>query len=401
MSFSIRRTAAAAAPAAGYYAAFIALGLTTASLGPTLTGLAENTGSTLQQISVLFLARSFGYLSGSLFGGRMFDRLNGGNRIMAAALLLMALCAAVTPGIVSLTLLAVLLFVLGMGEGVLDVGGNTLIVWTYRERTAPFMSALHFFYGVGALLSPIVVANALLTTGSIAWGYRAIALLVLPAVAVLLLRKGPSSPFQNGAEKPVAGQRPPLTAAPAALLVGLIVAFYFLFAGSESAFSSWISTYTYSLGMADQAGAAYLNSLFWGIFTLGRLAAIPISIRVKPGLMLVGDFVLCTLGLGIILLWPGSLGLLRLGVGLVGLGMASGFPMILTVAERRLQLTGQITALFFVGMSAGAMIIPSLIGLLFERVGPVVMMLVILFALLLSAAVYGIIEWVSTRQKTA
>ena len=105
MSFSIRRTAAAAAPAAGYYAAFIALGLTTASLGPTLTGLAENTGSTLQQISVLFLARSFGYLSGSLFGGRMFDRLNGGNRIMAAALLLMALCAAVTPGIVSLTLL--------------------------------------------------------------------------------------------------------------------------------------------------------------------------------------------------------------------------------------------------------------------------------------------------------
>ncbi|MRR30500.1 hypothetical protein EG834_09305 [bacterium] len=80
--------------------------------------------------------------------------------------------------------------------------------------------------------------------------------------------------------------------------------------------------------------------------------------------------------------------------------MASGFPMILTVAERRLQLTGQITALFFVGMSAGAMIIPSLIGLLFERVGPVVMMLVILFALLLSAAVYGIIEWVSARQKT-
>ncbi len=401
MAFSIRRTAASAAPAAGYYAAFIALGLTTASLGPTLTGLAENTGSTLQQISVLFLARSFGYLSGSLFGGRLFDRFGGGNRIMAAALLLMSLCVAVTPGIVSLTLLAILLFVLGMGEGVLDVGGNTLIVWTYRERTAPFMSALHFFYGVGALLSPIVVARALLTAGSITWGYRAIALLVLPAIAVLLLRKGPASPFQNNAEKPAAGQRPPLTAAPAALLVGLIVAFYFLFAGSESAFSSWIYTYAYSLGMTDQAGAAYLNSLFWGIFTLGRLAAIPISTRVKPGWMLVGDFVLCTLGLGIILIWPGSLLLLRVGVGLVGLGMASGFPMILTVAERRLQLTGQITALFFVGMSAGAMIIPSLIGQLFERVGPVVMMLVILFALLLSAATYGVIEWVSGRQKTA
>ena len=52
----------------GYYAAFVALGLASASLGPTLPGLALHTQSRLAQISSLFAARSLGYLVGSLLG---------------------------------------------------------------------------------------------------------------------------------------------------------------------------------------------------------------------------------------------------------------------------------------------------------------------------------------------
>ncbi len=48
----------------GYYAAFITLGLTFASMGPTLNGLAANTGSTLTQVSTLLFLRAFGYLLG-------------------------------------------------------------------------------------------------------------------------------------------------------------------------------------------------------------------------------------------------------------------------------------------------------------------------------------------------
>ena len=66
-----------------YYASFIALGMTTASLGPTLLGLATQTGSALNEVSILFTARSFGYLIGSFIGGRLYDRLPG-HRTMAA-----------------------------------------------------------------------------------------------------------------------------------------------------------------------------------------------------------------------------------------------------------------------------------------------------------------------------
>ena len=62
---------------ASYYAAFVALGLVTASLGPTLPGLAENTGTLLSEISYLFTTRSMGYLIGSFLGGRLYDRIKG------------------------------------------------------------------------------------------------------------------------------------------------------------------------------------------------------------------------------------------------------------------------------------------------------------------------------------
>ena len=46
----------------GYCAAFVGLGLTYASLGPTLTDLASNTGTALNAISYVFTTRSLGYL---------------------------------------------------------------------------------------------------------------------------------------------------------------------------------------------------------------------------------------------------------------------------------------------------------------------------------------------------
>ena len=55
----------------GYFAAFVAIGLETAALGPTLPGLAEQTNTQLDAISILFPAHSLGYMFGSFFGGRL------------------------------------------------------------------------------------------------------------------------------------------------------------------------------------------------------------------------------------------------------------------------------------------------------------------------------------------
>ena len=73
-----------------YFAAFIGLGLLVASLGPTLSRLADNTQSDLSQISYLFTAKALGFILGSLAGGYIYDRIPG-HPIMAAMFFLIAL----------------------------------------------------------------------------------------------------------------------------------------------------------------------------------------------------------------------------------------------------------------------------------------------------------------------
>ena len=54
-----------------YYLSFIVLGLLVAVEGPALPGLAQNTASTLDRISLIFVFGSLGYLLGSLLVVRL------------------------------------------------------------------------------------------------------------------------------------------------------------------------------------------------------------------------------------------------------------------------------------------------------------------------------------------
>ena len=373
---------------AAYYAAFVALGLVTASLGPTLPGLAENTQSVLSEISFLFTARSLGYLLASLFGGRMYDRV-AGHPFMAMMLLVVVGMLVLVPLMPLLWLLTLTLLVLGMAEGTVDVGGNTLLVWVHRHRVGPFMNGLHFFFGFGAFLSPIIIAQAVLLSGGITWAYWVLALLVLP-VAVWLLRL--PSPASQATSTPDAAVHVN------SVLVMLIAFFFFLYVGAEISFGGWIFTYAVALNLASETSAAYLTSAFWGALTAGRLLAIPVAARFRPRVILLSDLLGCLVSIGIILLWSNSLLAVWMGTLGVGFSMASVFPTTLSLAERRITITGQVTGWFFVGASAGGMSVPWLIGQFFESVGPTVTMLIIFTTLLAALAIFAVLIGYSARQ---
>src|SRR4030066_264467 len=79
-----------------YYLAFIILGASTAASGPSLPALAERTSSGLDRISLIFVFGSLGYLIGSYFGGRAYDRPPG-HKLMAVALGALALGSLLLP----------------------------------------------------------------------------------------------------------------------------------------------------------------------------------------------------------------------------------------------------------------------------------------------------------------
>jgi fucose permease len=365
----------------GYYAAFIALGLVTASLGPTLPDLAAHTQTQLGEISFLFTARALGYLLGSFLGGRLYDRVSG-HSLMAAALIVMATMATLTPLLSLLWLLAVVLLILGMAEGTVDVGGNTLLVWVYRHKVGPFMNGLHFFFGAGAFLSPIIIAQTVSVSGDIIWAYWVLALLMLPVVIWLLRLPSPTAQTVSKGD-PAGGRRIDH------LLVALIALFFVLYVGAEVGFGGWIFTYAVALNLSSETTAAYLTSAFWGALTLGRLLSIPIAVRVRPRSILLGDLVGCLASVGIILLWPNSLTALWLGAFGLGFSMASIFPTMISLAERRMTITGRISGWFFVGASTGSMSLPWLIGQLFESVGPRVMVFTVLVDLIVAVFIFA------------
>ncbi|MCB0158561.1 MAG: MFS transporter [Caldilineaceae bacterium] len=365
---------------AGYFAAFISLGLVAASLGPTLNNLAEQTAVGVAQLSLLYPSRSGGYFIGSLLGGRLYDRV-AGHMLLAVMLAVMALCMALVPTLGVFWLLSGVLLITGIAEAIVDVGGNAMIGWVHGAKVGPYMNALHFFFGVGALISPIIVGLVLRYTDGIAWSYWILAVLLLPPALWIVRFNSPTTPARRAA-----GDAP---AAPLDLvLVGLAVLFMMFVVGAEVSFSGWVATYAVSLNLATRETAAYLTSVFWGALTFGRLLSIPIAMRYRPRTILLADVLGCIAGVAVIVAAPASGAALWIGAAILGLFMASVFPTVLSWAGRHMTMSGTVTSWFLVGASLGAITLPWIIGRLIAAFGPEAAMIAILVDLVVLLGLY-------------
>ena len=291
---------------------------------------------------------------------------------------------ALIPFMPLLWILAAVLFFLGAFQGVLDVGCNTLLIWVYRRDVSPYMNALHFFFGVGTFIAPIILAQSALLSGDIKLGYILIALMIIPVLIWITRQPSPSAQDQNeeAAEKGSQNLRQNV------ILIVFTSTILFFYVGAELGFGGWIYTYALESDLADATTAAYLTSAFWGAFSIGRLVSIPLATRMRPRTQMLADFAGCIAGMLIIILFAGSQIALWAGTMVVGFSMASVFPVTITLAERRMVVTGQITSWFFVGVGLGSMLMPWLIGQLIEPIGPLAAMYVILAAILLDFLVF-------------
>jgi FHS family Na+ dependent glucose MFS transporter 1 len=324
-------------------------------IGPALSQLRRQAGVSVGSISVLFAVQSLGYLLGSIVGGRLYDR-GLGHRVMAGALVICGISVAFVPALDTVIGLACAFWLVGVGAAAIDVGGNTLLVWSRGDTVGPMMNALHFSFGAGALLSPVLVDR------SIAWGgdlriacWTAAAVSVVIAV-LLLARTAPSrlpvvAPRQPGARRP----RPP------ALLVAFAV-FFLLYVGVELGFAGWIFTYGEELGIGGARGPAVLTALFWIGFTGGRLLSVVFARRIQPATMLYGSCVLAVVAVGALVVADGAPAAVWIGTFMFGLGVAPQFPTMISFAESHLRLTGSDTSWFVGAAGLGGLVLPWAIG---------------------------------------
>ncbi len=370
--------------AAAYYATYVLLGLMLTAIGPSLDALRAQSGSSTEAIALLFTANALGYIAGSLVAGRLYGRLPG-HRVLPVTLLILAALTLTVPGLGSLGLLIVAFALIGIPLGVIDVGGNTLLVWLYRDDVPPYMNALHLSFGVGAVIGPLVFAWFALATGNAATTYWLFAALMVPVALWLARLPSPDSPVAAGPSTDPRG-----VVRRHAWLVGLIAIFFFLHMGGEMAFGGWIFSYADD-ATGSQTTARLINSAFWGGLVIGRLVAIPLSLRFSPRAMLQVDLVGTVASLALLIAAPDSIPALWIGTVGFGFFVASMIPSSFNLAERRMPVTGHVSAAFLVGGSLGTMTLPWLVGQLFVPYGPLSVMYVTGAAMLAAWVLFALI----------
>ncbi|NXM78039.1 MFS4B protein, partial [Serilophus lunatus] len=380
-------------------AAFLGLGMSIAVLGPTFPNLAANVGKNVSDIYYIFVGRSLGYLGGSVIGGGLFDCMN-------ASLLLALSMFATTAGLYGIPwckdslLLTVLMSVIGASMGVLDTGGNVLVLNTWRAESGPHLQALHFSFAAGAFVAPILAKMALggseskelpvaektnqsvlksVPTASAAsatpalqdhleadflWSYVVIGtyLLFVSIFFFILCSKGSSArdKSKNSVQK---GSFAKYHSA----LIALLFVFFLFYVGAEVTYGSYIFTYAIVFAEMKENEAAALNSVFWGTFAACRGAAIFGAAFLYPGTMILLSLLASAVSSFALAFFAHFRALLWVGSAVYGASMATVFPSGISWIEQYTVVQGKSASLFVVGAALGEMCIPAVVGYLQGR----------------------------------
>ncbi|MBB6217122.1 fucose permease [Anaerosolibacter carboniphilus] len=224
-------------------------------------------------IATMMLVTTFGYILATFTGGMMTDKIGQKKVILTGfGFILIAILGISTAGIYYLFVFSMLL--LGYGIGLLTIGASTLAPIIFIKNQGIMMNLMHFFYGVGATIGPRF-AGGLLDAG-FTWQsiYRYSLIPVGGVLVYFLLCKFPK--IEEG-EKEEKVSLLEILKNRRVILFSLIFGFY---VASEVGLANWFATYLqYAKGMSELESASYL-SLFFMIFTVGRLVGGFIAERV-------------------------------------------------------------------------------------------------------------------------
>jgi FHS family Na+ dependent glucose MFS transporter 1 len=376
-----------------YYFLFIYLGLSVGISGPTLPALAGQVGISLGQMGSIFLLSAFGYTLGTYLGGRLLDRFNG-HKVLGTGQLISAVFIMLLPIIPWFWLFFVVVLLKGVSDGLLN-GANTLLIWTHAEKAAPFMNAMHFFFGLGAFLSPFIVARLVsnpLGYRLAYWGVGVFAVLV--GLRMFFL---PGSPTQHHAHNSE-------DSTPVPVSYPLVIAsafFLFFYVGAEITYSGWIFTYATTLQITNAAGAAYLTSGFWLSFTIGRLISIPVSTRLHPRNIITAGLAGCLIILILLILMPSSTIFLWIATIILGFCMAPLWPTGYTLAGQSIKLTARLSAIILTGDSLGGMLLPWFVGLAIDFAGAKSMVPFVFASMVFNLITFFIVLHLAGKSNTA
>ncbi|EDO45309.1 predicted protein, partial [Nematostella vectensis] len=446
-----------------YCGAFLTFGMAAAVIGPTLLELGCVTSRPVNSMGWIFFSQALSALFGSSISGIMADSCVRDILCLFTETTVTQYCLTVIPLCSQFQLMLSVFAFLGVNMGIIDTVANSVLIKIHGRK------ALHFFYGLGALMSPVIsepflrdsckgvhfkknifgwtLENSTLVedlleelivhggnfsqlniTGQqfttsikahapsfVQYAFWSVASLQIPVQAALFYlifkqrqvrRNSPVMFIGRVVNIALTGRQ---TADTEGKVTKLLNSVYrgrintppsqplYVFACAalrwlldfclQGAYGGYLYTYAVKSEVHfTPSHGAYLTSLFWCLFAVGRFISIFVSMFVKPDKMLLANLTGCFVSMSIMFYchpYPMSL---WIGSSAFGLFMSSVFPSTLTLAEHCIDVTGSITSILIVSSASGEMLIPLLVGKEFTREGPlsflVIGFIVCVFALI-------------------
>lgn len=256
-------------------AVFFFFGIYNAGVGSVLFELSDRTGSTLSAVGIIFTAIYAGSLSTQFSSGWLTTRF-GRMKVMTVSVFLMSLGILGLVASTSLAMLIIACFLLGLGQGGVDIISNNLVTQAYPEKSVEVLNILHLAFGVGATVGPMLISIAIRNSGGglLIEGMVAL-LLFLSGIVYLLIQKNSSikiiSDTSYSTQRETSRNETPFYRDVFVWLLGFML---LLIGGTQFSAGSWAVVFMTKTLVMRTDQASLVASLYWLFISLGRIVAV-------------------------------------------------------------------------------------------------------------------------------
>ena len=348
------------------YLVFISLGLPDSLLGSGWPTMQVAFGVPSSYAGYVSMSISFMTIISALLSPRMIRRFH--TKWIVIVSIFMTIMGLIGFSI-STSYLMLFIFVVpyGLGAGAIDASVNHYVANNYSGSV---MNFLHCFYGVGAVISPNIMALAL---SRARWneGYRWTAYIQMGILFVCILSLPLWKRNENGAEgenEAGAGIREAIKV-PGVVLT--LIAFFAYCSGEATCFL-WTSSYFAGVkeGLSDGMIASF-GSLIFGGLMLGRLISGFVSNRLGDRLLIRIGIAVEFVGILMVMLPIKNWVPAAIGFVIIGTGMGPVYPAIQHMAPENFgkRYSAAVIGLQMASAYVGSTFMPMAFGILQQHIG--------------------------------
>lgn len=301
--------------------AIFVYGMIAAMLGTILPDLSDRFHLTPTQNGTIAFAQALGLMIASLAVGPLLDT-EGDKAGLILGLVFIALSLFALPRAGGYGSIVFLLFLLGVGGGIVVTGANALVSGVSEAHRATALNLVNLFFGLGGLATPFISAN-LFQRKWVRLCYTIAGL----TIVTLAIQAAAHMPAPTPGSGFVLTQAGPILGRPLLFLLGF---FLFLYVSCEVGVWNWLARHLIAQGIPESRALNILSLGFALGLLVGRVGVSPILISVSAVAVLLAASVAMAVTTFLMLRTnkPAAAAVL---VFIAGLAMAPVFPTTLAI----------------------------------------------------------------------